>query len=169
MQPYKASRALLFAALIGFSGFFTQSAQSAAAPDVKEALLEWKTSVEAADMDAIMALYAQDAIMISTFAQKPLTERKQIEGFFQMVVVNPDIKVEILESHPRTYDKMATNSGRYALSYTQEGEQVVVPARYTFVYKLDNGKWMVVEHHSSRMPVGESKGDAKLPVADTEE
>lgn len=120
-------------------------------------------------MDQIMALYAPDAIMISTFAQDPLTKREQIEEFFQMVVVNPDIDVKILESHPRTYDQLATNSGRYALSYTQDGESVTIPARFTFVYKLENGKWMIVEHHSSRMPVGAEKGDEKPPVAEISE
>ena len=169
MQVRSILYAAAFSGMIAVSGVFANNAQSAPSPSPKGALSLWEKAVESAKMDDIMALYDNDAIMISTFAQNPLTKREQIIDFYQKVVVNPDIDVEILESHPRVYDNMATDSGRYALSYTQEGERVVIPARFTFVYKLENGKWMIVEHHSSRMPVGESKGDEQPPVADIAE
>ena len=47
---------------------------------------------------------------------------------------------------------MATNDGRYELSYTQEGEEVSIPARFTFVYQLQNGQWKIVGQHASQMP-----------------
>ncbi len=128
-------------------------AKSAGKQDVDGALTQWKEAVEGGNVDAIMKLYDKHAIMISTFAQDPLTKREQIEGYFKRVIVNPDIKVEIEDTHPRTFGTMAVNSGRYTLSYTQEGEQVTIPARFSFVYSLEGGKWLIVDQHSSRVPL----------------
>lgn len=128
-------------------------------PDVAAAITEWAQAVEAGKLEDIMKLYDKNALMISTFAQAPLTKRSQIEDFYKKVIVNPDIEVEILESHPRQFGDVATNSGRYSLSFTQEGEEVSIPARFTFVYALKGGKWSIVEQHSSRMPVGKEKMD----------
>ena len=129
------------------------AAKSAGKQDVDGALTQWKEAVEGGNVDAIMKLYDKHAIMISTFAQDPLTKREQIEGYFKRVIVNPDIKVEIEDTHPRTFGTMAVNSGRYTLSYTQEGEQVTIPARFSFVYSLEGGKWLIVDQHSSRVPL----------------
>ena len=129
------------------------AAKSAGKQDVDGALTQWKEAVEGGNVDAIMKLYEKHAIMISTFAQDPLTKREQIEGYFKRVIVNPDIKVEIEDTHPRTFGTMAVNSGRYTLSYTQEGEQVTIPARFSFVYSLEGGKWLIVDQHSSRVPL----------------
>jgi hypothetical protein len=62
------------------------------------------------------------------------------------------VRVEVQETHPRRFGNMAVNTGRYTLSYTQEGEEVVVPARFTFTYQLQGGKWIIVDHHSSAVP-----------------
>ena len=129
------------------------AAKSAGKQDVDGALTQWKEAVEGGNVDAIMKLYDKHAIMISTFAQDPLTKREQIEGYFKRVIVNPDIKVEIEDTHPRTFGTMAVNSGRYTLSYTQEGEQVTIPARFSVVYSLEGGKWLIVDQHSSRVPL----------------
>jgi uncharacterized protein (TIGR02246 family) len=121
--------------------------------DVQLALTQWKNAVESGSVDGVMKLYDQNAIMISTFAQNPMTKREEIRGYFKKVIVNPDIKVEIEDSHPRVFGKMAVNSGRYTLSYTQDGEPVSIPARFSFVYVLENGNWLIVDQHSSRVPL----------------
>lgn len=130
-------------------------ARSQAKPDVQAALIEWKEAVESGSVDAIMKLYDRDAIMISTFAQIPMTKRQQLVDFYKKVVVNPDIKVDIDTSHPRSFGTFAVNSGRYTLSYAQEGERISVPARFTFVYQLQGDKWVIVDQHSSRVPLPE--------------
>ena len=124
-------------------------------PDVGAALTSWKTAIESGSLDAIMKLYDKNAIMISTFAQSPMTKREELTGYFKKVIVNPDIKVEIEDSHPRVFGNVAVNSGRYTLSYSQEGETITIPARFTFVYNLQGGKWLIVEQHSSRVPLPE--------------
>jgi uncharacterized protein (TIGR02246 family) len=152
MNTTLLTRTVLFTALLISSAAYAKGQQ---APDVKEALKQWEITVESGTLQDIMKLYDKNAIMISTFAQTPLTSRSQLEDYFRQVIENPDIDVKIEESHPRVFGDMAVNSGRYTLSYTQDGEPVSIPARFSFVYVLRKGQWVIVDHHSSRMPRAE--------------
>lgn len=138
--------------LLAFPAFARAAAPSGAAPQVENAILEWKTAVESGNAQAIADLYDKNAIMISTFVQMPITRHGDLLAYYKKVVANPDVHVEIEETHPRQFGNMAVNTGRYTLSYTQEGEEVSTPARFSFVYQLQNGKWIIVDHHSSRVP-----------------
>lgn len=121
-------------------------------PEVASALDAWKQAVEGGDAQAIVALYDKNAIMISTFVQQPITKNTDLLAYYKKVVANPDVRVEVEETHPRRFGNVAVNTGRYTLSYTQEGEEVVVPARFSFVYQLQSGRWVIVDHHSSAIP-----------------
>ncbi|MEZ5691798.1 MAG: DUF4440 domain-containing protein [Rickettsiales bacterium] len=137
-----------------FSGFaFGKELREA--PDISSALVDWKQAVEGKSVDKILSLYDKDAIMISTFVLQPMTKREELVGYYKKVIENPDVRVKIEDTHPRQFGDMAVNTGKYVLSYTQEGEEVVVPARFSFVYQLRDGKWIIVDHHSSAVPVAE--------------
>jgi hypothetical protein len=135
---------------------FSSTAFAADAPPVGDALTQWKAAVETGSVDKVMAMYDKEAIMFSVFAIKPLETPKELRGYYKKVVENPDISVKITESHPRQYGDIAINSGLYTLSYTQDGETVSIPSRFTFAYILKGGKWMIVDHHSSKVPLAES-------------
>ncbi len=53
----------------------------------------------------------------------------------------------------RVYGATAINTGYYTFSYTKDGENKSIAARYSFVYLKRNGQWLIVDHHSSAMPV----------------
>jgi uncharacterized protein (TIGR02246 family) len=121
-------------------------------PDVGAALTKWVATVESGNVDNVMKLYDDNAIMISTFVDAPMTSRADIVGYFKKALANPDIKVEVTESHPRVFGNMAVNTGLYTLSYTEDGEPVEIQSRFSFVYILRDGKWLIVDHHSSKVP-----------------
>lgn len=142
----------LILALIVISSFIARPGNATAAPDVGQALTTWKAAVESGKLKDVMKLYDKKAMMIPTFAQSPLTKYEQIQEYYKVVLANEGIHVEILESHPRIFGDIAIDDGRYELSYIQEGEEVSVPARFTFVYQLEGGKWLIIDHHASQMP-----------------
>lgn len=125
--------------------------------NIREALTQWSAAVESRDVNKIMALYDKHAVMISTFVQNPMTTRADITAYFKRVVSNPDVKVMIEDAHPRIFGTTGVISGRYTLSYTQDGEPVTIPARFSFTYVQENGKWMIVDQHSSRVPLPQEK------------
>ncbi len=144
------------AAIIASVAYARESAPVAVKAGVSEvdsAIMDWKEAVEGGDAQAIVALYDKNAVMISTFVQNPITNNAALLGYYKKVVSNPDVRVEIEEEHPRKFGNMAVNTGKYTLSYTQEGEEVVVPARFSFTYQLQGKKWIIVDHHSSAVPM----------------
>ena len=54
----------------------------------------------------------------------------------------------------RVYGDTAINSGTYALLNVavRDGKPVTIAARFSFVYRNRNGRWVIVDHHSSRVP-----------------
>lgn len=159
----KISKLWLVGLVVGAFAFPASARESApemvkaGVPEVSSALEDWKEAVEGGDAEVIVRLYDKNAIMISTFVQNPLTSNAALLGYYKKVVANPDVRVEIEEEHPRKFGNMAVNTGRYVLSYTQEGEEVVVPARFSFTYQLQGKKWMIVDHHSSAVPIPQEK------------
>jgi uncharacterized protein (TIGR02246 family) len=142
---------VLLSLLFSFPAF----AQKEKAPDVKEALAAWVAAVESGDADSIVDLYDPRAIMISTFAQKPMLSHGAMMKYYKKVVSNPDIKIDVEEQHPRSFGNTAVNTGLYTFHYTEDGEPVTIPARFSFTYVLRDGKWMIVDHHSSRVPLAD--------------
>lgn len=132
---------------------FSTPVFAADTPKVEDAIKGWKAAVEGRNIDKIVSFYDKKAIMFPAFAIKPLTTRAQLTEYYKKVTANPDVKVEITETHPRQFGNVALNSGLYKLSYTQEGEEVVIPSRFSFTYILKDGKWVIVDHHSSKVPL----------------
>jgi hypothetical protein len=58
------------------------------------------------------------------------------------------------EHRVQVFGDVAINTGFYTRTSVQDGKEVKNPARFTFVYQLRQGKWMIVEHHSSALPTG---------------
>jgi hypothetical protein len=145
----------LFAVSVMLAG--VAHAGSTKTPDVSNALKQWEAAVESRSVERIVAFYDRKAIMFPAFATKPITTRTQLTEYYKKVVSNPDVKVEITETHPRQFGNVALNSGLYTLSYTQEGEQVVIPSRFSFTYILSGGNWVIVDHHSSKVPMEQKK------------
>jgi uncharacterized protein (TIGR02246 family) len=127
-------------------------AKPSAKPDVSAALEQWVDALEANDAEKTVALYDKDAVFFSTFATKSLNTQEERLAYYKKVVENPDIVIDIVEQHPRAYGDVAVNSGLYDLSYTQEEEEVTIHSRFSFTYILRGGKWVIVDHHSSKMP-----------------
>lgn len=138
---------LILAAMLPFSVF-----AQAQTPDVKSALSAWVKAVETGTVDDMVALYDKDAMMLSAFAIDPMTDHEQLRKYFSKVVREPNRTVTVTKQDVRQFGNVATNTGLYQFYYEQDGEPVEVPARFTFVYTLKDGKWLIISHHSSRVP-----------------
>ncbi|MFW0777274.1 MAG: SgcJ/EcaC family oxidoreductase [Rickettsiales bacterium] len=121
-------------------------------PPVESALAEWVKAVETGTVDEIVSLYDKDSVMLSAFAVDPLTNHAQLRDYFGKVVKEPNRKVDVTKQDVRRFGDVASNTGLYMFHYTQEGEPMDFPARFTFVYVLKDNKWSIISHHSSIVP-----------------
>ena len=131
-----------------------QTAQKAQAnKEIAAAASKWTAIFVDDNPDAILALYDDGAVLWGTLSPKLLVGKPELRGYFERAYkALPGHKVTFGEQVIRVYGDIAINSGYYTFTYVKDGQTQSLPARYTFVYRKRGGNWMIVDHHSSRMP-----------------
>lgn len=120
---------------------------------VTKAFSNWRDALASGKPENIVKLYAEDAMLLATLAKDPIDNQKDRAEYFTGLMKKPALKATVNQEHIRILDEDdAVVSGVYTFSF-KEGDKVVeVPARYSFVLEKTEGKWMIVEHHSSKVP-----------------
>ena len=131
--------------------FAGDDANDPVSAQVAEATGEWIATFNTRDAARISALYAPDAILWGTVSQTIRTTPGEIlEYFEESSARRPNLRMVLGEYHVRLYGDIAINSGYYASHNPVEGKDVVIPMRFTFTYRREGDRWMIVNHHSSR-------------------
>lgn len=113
----------------------------------------WDAALQTLDAKKVAALYcAAGGVLLPTVSNQVRTTPAEITDYFKhFLQLRP--KGTIDESHIRILGPgTAVNSGIYTFAVTDNGKPGRVQARYTFVYQKMNGKWCIMDHHSSAMP-----------------
>jgi uncharacterized protein (TIGR02246 family) len=122
--------------------------------DVAATTAKWADAFSAETPDRIVALYDREAVLWGTLSptrrDNPEAIRDYMVNAFKAL---PDHRVSFGDQLIRVYGDTAINTGYYTFTYKKDGESKSLPARYSFVYIRRNGQWMIVDHHSSAMPV----------------
>ncbi|MEO8158947.1 MAG: DUF4440 domain-containing protein [Betaproteobacteria bacterium] len=143
-----AAAALL---LLAQSAFAQDAAQQEISAHVSAATAEWIATFNTRDAARISALYAPDAILWGTVSKTIRTKPEEIlEYFKESSLKRPNLRMELGEYHVRLYGDIAINSGYYASHDPIDGQDVIVPMRFTFTYRREGDRWVIVNHHSSR-------------------
>ena len=150
----KYLRTALGAALVlilAHNAFAAESPDEAVNAQVAAATAEWIATFNTRDPVRISALYAPDAILWGTVSKTIRTTPGEIlEYFEESSAKRPNLRMFLGEYHVRLYGDLAINSGYYTSRNPVEGEEVVIPMRFTFTYRREGDRWMIVNHHSSR-------------------
>jgi uncharacterized protein (TIGR02246 family) len=110
----------------------------------------WDAALGSGDPDAVVALYARDAVLLPTFSARVRTTEEGRRDYFAGFLRRCP-RARIVEGHARAYGDVAVHSGIYAFVFGA-GHEREARARFTFVYRRVNGRWWIVEHHSSCLP-----------------
>jgi len=109
----------------------------------------WNQALQSLDPKKVAALYAEDAILLPTLSNQVRHNRTEIEQYFVDFLAKAP-KGELNESNVRILKDIAINSGIYTFSFNNDD---TVRARFTYVYKKYQENWLIIEHHSSLMPI----------------
>lgn len=135
---------------------------------VQQAYHDWVKTVENAKGNAteVAALYEADAILLPTLSPEikiklsndtsqelyDFTSR-DIREYFVAFTSLKDLKATTSQLYTQLFNDVAVNTGLYTFEYVDNtGKKIDVPARFTFVYEKVNGKWLIINHHSSYLP-----------------
>jgi uncharacterized protein (TIGR02246 family) len=134
---------------------FSSSSLAMAGPkeEVGTATRAWIEAMTSGDAERVVALYDPEAVLWGTrsptLRDNPATVRDYFNG---LRTVPPSYKVVLGEERIRVYGDIAINSGTYTFSEDRDGKSITRPARFSFVYRNRDGRWLIVDHHSSTVP-----------------
>lgn len=124
--------------------------------DVLAAMELWQQRLAEAcpsNPEKVVSLYAEDGVLWGTISRQIRNDRASITDYFVNACQKlPKLKVEFTDPLVRVYGDTAVNSGSYTFTYEQDGEMKSLPARYSFTLTKRNGSWLIVDHHSSKLP-----------------
>lgn len=121
--------------------------------EVNAAFANWRKALSSGKADNIVKLYDKDAILLATLAAKPLTTQEARTEYFTKLTAKQKLTATVDEEHTKLLDEnSAVLSGLYTFRFEEGGKTVEIPARYSFVFEKEDGQWMIVEHHSSKLP-----------------
>ena len=116
--------------------------------EIAELFDEWNSALKSGDPKSVAILYEANSILLPTMSDKVRHNRDEIEDYFKHFLVKGPVG-HIDEANVRKFGQLAINSGVYTFTF-KDGS--AVQARFTFVYRWNGKRWMIVEHHSSKLP-----------------
>src|ERR1041385_6641624 len=129
------------------------SAPAACTPEQEHEVLElfkqWNASLLTGNAARVDSNYASDAVLIPTLSNQIRHTSAERIAYFKDDFLPKKPSGKIDKYYLRCLGDIAINSGLYTFTFGNGSKQ---QARYTFVYQKRDGKWLIIEHHSSKMP-----------------
>ena len=102
---------------------------------------------------SIIDTYANNGILIGTFAVKIKKGRETIKPYFEGLFKKQNLRVAFdKDVFVNELNDAYIVSGFYEFSFDEGGERKRINTRYSFVVQNVNGKMLIVNHHSSEIP-----------------
>ena len=143
-------RVVLWLALVG--AMVPVVGVAAAQDDVTAATRAWAEAYNSRDPQKILALYAPDAVFWGTSSPTLRDTPALIGDYFKNSPSQPNARVELEEFKVRVWGDTAASTSSYTFTDLRDGQAVRRPARFSFVFHKQDGRWMIVDHHSSSVP-----------------
>ncbi len=120
----------------------------------KKIIKEWAAVVNARDIESLLALYNEKAVLIPTFSNRLLSDPKQIREYFEKLAGREELNVAL---HEKTLlvrpikDAVCAVSGIYCWRFVLDAELLNFEARFGFVLDTEQSG-PIMHHHSSQIP-----------------
>jgi uncharacterized protein (TIGR02246 family) len=121
--------------------------------EVAAATQAWIDAMNSHDAERVVALYDPEGVLWGTISPTLRDSPAAIRDYFKVLAtVPPEFKGSLGEQRIRVYGDIAINTGSYTFSSVRDGKPTSLPARFSFVYRNRDGRWLIVDHHSSAVP-----------------
>jgi uncharacterized protein (TIGR02246 family) len=121
--------------------------------DVGAATQAWVDGMNSHNAERVVSLYDPEAVLWGTRSPALRDSPASVRDYFKVLQTVPSsYKVVVGEQRIRIYGDIAINTGTYTFSEDRDGKAIIRPARFSFVYRNRDGRWLIVDHHSSAVP-----------------
>ena len=139
-------------------GFILMASIATAAADSKSDALQvidrWAKAFTASDVDAIVKLYAPDALFMGTGSKAVVTKPDGIRTYFEAALLNNRPRGATLNSFESMVlsDGAVLVTGLDTVTGVRDGNPTSASGRVTFVVARRGADWQIVHFHRSAMP-----------------
>ena len=116
---------------------------------VRAGTAAWVEAYNSRDPTKIAAQYAPDAVFWGTTSRSIRTTPAEVLDYFKDAARRPEARVRVSDQHTRVWGDVGVNTGTYYFSDLRDRERTERPARFTMVFHRREGRWVLVDHHSS--------------------
>ena len=130
-------------------------ATATAAPDGAQAVDEaWRKAIIANDLNAIMAVYAEDAVMWLPDAPEAKGREAIRKSYADLLAANTVTGATLANTHYQTSGNLSVGWGDFTLTLSPkaEGNPVTLAGRFSVIARKEGGKWVYVVDHASAHP-----------------
>ncbi len=115
---------------------------------------QWIQAVNQGDLQTLLGLYDPQAVLIPTFADRPLNTPGELKGYFESLGRRQGLHI-VFDPQTLLLQELSDNtfilSGVYEWRFLVEGEEQRLKARFSYVIDLSKPA-PIVHHHSSQVP-----------------
>ncbi|HCI48310.1 MAG: hypothetical protein A2977_02860 [Alphaproteobacteria bacterium RIFCSPLOWO2_01_FULL_45_8] len=122
--------------------------------EIKDLPAVWLDHLARKDLSGILSLYAEEAALMPTLRNKLHKTPVERKEYFEFFLSFPDLHGVVINQYSRSYGDVAINTGVYKFIFLRQEEEIEIFARFSFTYKKEKGRWLIIDHHSSAFPEG---------------
>ena len=151
MKMPRSYRTLMLALLCSFICFATAAAAPAGAQAVDEA---WRKAITANDLDGVMAVYSENAVMWLPDAPEAKGREAIRESYAGLLAANTVTAATFANTHYETSGDLSVGWGDFTLTLSPKsgGDPVTLSGRFSVIARNEAGTWVYVVDHASTHP-----------------
>lgn len=122
--------------------------------DALQVVQRWTAAFNASNVDAIVSLYAPDALFFGTGSKSLGTSPDQIRSYFEAALKKDQPRgAQLLDHSVKVLsDRAVIVTGLDRVSGTKDGSVYHSDGRVTFVIEKRGDRWQIVHFHRSALP-----------------
>ncbi|MCT7908568.1 DUF4440 domain-containing protein [Arcobacter lacus] len=120
----------------------------------KDILEQWMQSVNNGNVEKLLSLYDQDAVLIPTFSNRLLNTPDKLKNYFEKLGSREELSIALHEKTliiQNLQNSISILSGIYNWRFAVDGELLNFEARFSYVIDLSKPN-PILHHHSSQIP-----------------
>jgi len=121
--------------------------------DIAAVTEEWAKAYAEHNVEKVFAFYSKDAMMWGTNGLTLRTTPAEIRQFLEDTFKIPNLRVTFDSKSIRVFGNVAVVAGNYTFDAGSTDREQSSLARYSFTFLKDGDRWLIIEHHSSPMPL----------------
>ena len=120
----------------------------------KDILEQWMKAVNDGNVESLLSLYDNEAVLIPTFSNRLLNTPEKLRDYFEKLGSREELSIAL---HEKTLiiqelkNQIYSLSGIYNWRFAVDGELLNFEARFSYLIDLSKSN-PILHHHSSQIP-----------------